>query len=188
MSSSRELEDVDPIEQDLAGHDPAGRVRDEPRDRQRRHALAATGFADEPEGLPVVDVEGDVVDGLDDAVRREEVRRQAAHLEELVGLVLRPVLATRAPMRRASSGDTSMIVGVSASGLSSSSGIPYCLPLSLGSSASRRPSPRKVKPIRARAMQIAGKTTRCGSERMYFWPSAMRLPHDARGDWTPTPM
>ena len=37
-------------------------------------------------------------------------------------------------------------------------------------------------------MQMAGKTTRCGSERTYFWPSAIRLPQEARGGWTPTPM
>ena len=42
---------------------------DEPGDRQRGHALAAAGLADQPERLAVADVEADVVDGLDDAVR-----------------------------------------------------------------------------------------------------------------------
>ena len=85
-------------------------------------------------------------------------------------------------------GVTSMIVGRSASGMSASVVGNYCFPFSLGSSASRRPSPRKVKLIRAIAMQMAGKSTRCGDERITFWPSATRLPQDARGAWTPTPM
>ena len=64
-----ELQEVDPVEQDRARDDPAGRIRDEPRDRQRRDALAAAGFADQPERLAVADVEADIVDRLDDAVR-----------------------------------------------------------------------------------------------------------------------
>ena len=60
------LEDVDPVEDDLAGDDPSGRVRDEPGDRQRRHALAAARLANEPERLAVAELEADVVDRLDD--------------------------------------------------------------------------------------------------------------------------
>ena len=48
--------------------------------------LPQPGFADEAERLAVADVEADVVDRLDDAVGREEVGRQAADLEQVVGL------------------------------------------------------------------------------------------------------
>ena len=63
-----ELEDVDPVEDDRAGDDPARRVRDEPGDRERGHALAAAGLADEAERLAVLHVEADVVDRLHDPV------------------------------------------------------------------------------------------------------------------------
>ena len=81
-----ELQQVDAVEQDRAGDDLAGRVGHEPGDRQRRDALAAAGLADQPERLAVADVEADVVDRLDDAVRREEVGRQAPDLEQVLGL------------------------------------------------------------------------------------------------------
>ena len=85
-----ELEEVDPVEHDRAGDDLARRIRDEAGDRQRRDALAAARFADQPERLAVADVEAHVVDRLDDAVGREEVGRQAADLEQVVGLAARP--------------------------------------------------------------------------------------------------
>jgi hypothetical protein len=68
-----EFEHVDPVEHDFAAHDLPRRIGDESRDRQGRHALTAARLADETEGLAVVEIEGHVVDGLDDAVRREEV-------------------------------------------------------------------------------------------------------------------
>ena len=163
--------------------DPARRVRDEPRDRQRRHALAAAGFADQAERLAVADVEAHVIDGLDDPVRREEVRRQAAYLAaggRPCGRARRSRRHRSVPAGRRPA-DSSTIVGASAAEMSSSAPTTYCFPLSFGSSASRRPSPRKVKPISARAMKIAGKSTRCGSERMNFWPSAIEAaPRRAR--------
>ena len=64
-----DLEHVDPVEQDLAGDDPPGRIGHEAGDRQRGHALAAAGLADEAQGLAVAHVEAHVVDGLDDRRR-----------------------------------------------------------------------------------------------------------------------
>ena len=154
-----ELEEVDPVEHDRAGDDLARRIGDEARDRQRRHALAAARLADQPERLAVADVEADVVDRLDDAVRREEVGRQAADLEQVVGLAARsPALATASVRaRRTSSGDSSTMVGASATGHVLGARSTYCFPLSFGSSASRRPSPRNVKLMRARAIRMPGR-------------------------------
>ena len=91
-----ELEDVDAVEQDRAGDDLARRVGHEPGDREGGHALAATRLADEAERLAVPDLEAHVVDGLDDPVGREEMGRQAADLEQVVGLALAPpALASR---------------------------------------------------------------------------------------------
>ena len=155
-----ELQQVDAVEQDRARDDPARRIRHEPRDRERRDALAAAGFADEAERLAVADVEADVVDRLDDAVGREEVGRQVADLEQVVGLAadarLRDCLvACPQDVVRGQLDDGRCVVRP---GRSSSALTTYCLPLSFGSRASRRPSPRKVKPMSARAMAMAGKT------------------------------
>ena len=57
-------------------------LRDEPHDRQARHALAAARLADEPHDLAAVDVEVDAVDRPDDAVAGVERRAQAADLEQ----------------------------------------------------------------------------------------------------------
>ena len=83
----RQLEQVDALEEDLAATrscraDP-GRAAS---DRQRRDALAAARLAHEPERLAVAELEADVVDGVDDAIRREEVRRQVADLEQVLCL------------------------------------------------------------------------------------------------------
>src|SRR6476660_3141940 len=83
------LQDVDAIEDDLAGDDPAGWVRYQPSDRQRSHALPAARLTDQPEGLAVAELERDVVDGLDDAVRREEVSREVADRQKLLGFSVR---------------------------------------------------------------------------------------------------
>ena len=69
---------------------------------------------------------------------------------------------------RASSGETSMIVGEAGSVMVSSTVPTYCFPLSFGSRASRRPSPRNVKLTSAIAIAIAGNVTRCGSALMNF--------------------
>jgi hypothetical protein len=57
----------------LAAGDPPG-VVDESHGRERRDALAAPGFADETDGLAVLDVERDAVDGLDLSPLGRELR------------------------------------------------------------------------------------------------------------------
>ena len=41
---------------------------------KRRHRLARTGFADDPDRLALPDLERNAVDRADDAARREEMR------------------------------------------------------------------------------------------------------------------
>ena len=53
-----ELEEVGRLEQDLAAHDVAGRLREEAQDRERRDALAAARLADDPDRLVGREVEG----------------------------------------------------------------------------------------------------------------------------------
>jgi hypothetical protein len=66
----------------LAVGDPPG-ILDEVDQRERRHALAGTGLADDSEHLALADVEGDVLDGVDLALLREETRRQVPDPEEV---------------------------------------------------------------------------------------------------------
>src|SRR5262249_47356063 len=59
---------------------------------------------------------------------------------------------------------------------------------SLGSSASRTPSPKKVNESMVTAMQIAGNTQRCQYERRNCWFSPTICPHEGVGGLIPTPM
>src|SRR5437867_304980 len=63
---------------DLAGND-APRRRDEAHDRQGADALAAPGFAHEPESLAPVEMEGHAVDRLHHALAGEELRCESSH-------------------------------------------------------------------------------------------------------------
>ena len=105
------LEEVFALEEDLAADDLARRVRDQPQDRERADALAAAALADEAERLARLDVVGDAVDGLDDALFREEVRPQVLDLQERFAIArssfeprlpcaLRAMLASCAPRAR----------------------------------------------------------------------------------------
>src|SRR6185436_18459074 len=69
---------------DLARGD-AARRRDQPHDRERGHALAAAGFADDPEGAAPRDLERDAVDGADRPLIGAELRHQPAELEQRLG-------------------------------------------------------------------------------------------------------
>src|SRR5579883_1839774 len=60
-----ELEEVDALEQDLAAGNPARRPRDQAHDRERRHALAAAGFADDAESAASLQREAHAVDGVE---------------------------------------------------------------------------------------------------------------------------
>ena len=70
----------------LEGHralDDAGRgLRDQTHQRQRGHRFPTARLAHDPERLPCFDREADAVDGLDDALTREEVRVQVVDVEK----------------------------------------------------------------------------------------------------------
>src|SRR3989442_5683374 len=57
----------------------------------------------------------------------------------------------------------------------------------LGSSASRRPSPRKLKAISVRESAIGGARTMWGAMRSAWKPSAAMAPQEGVGGWTPRP-
>ena len=59
-----------------------GGLGDQPHDRERGHALAAAGFADQPDGLAAADGEVDAVDRAEQAAVGAEVGPQAADLEK----------------------------------------------------------------------------------------------------------
>src|SRR5690606_16251576 len=73
------------VKQDLALDDLARRAGDQAHDRRGRHALAATGLADDAQRLPLVDVHRDAVDGVDDAGASEELRLQILDFKYLPG-------------------------------------------------------------------------------------------------------
>src|SRR5580692_3852434 len=74
-------EKVRALEQDLPVHDPAGRVGDQLRDRERGDRLAAAGLADEADRLAPVDLQRDAVERLDDPVVGEEIRPKAPNVQ-----------------------------------------------------------------------------------------------------------
>ena len=64
-----------------AADDPARRIRHQPHDRQRGHALAAAGLADDGQRLAAANAERDVVDRLEQPRIGEEHRLQVLHVE-----------------------------------------------------------------------------------------------------------
>src|SRR4051812_7422513 len=78
----RRLEQVETVEADRAG-DLRALLRQQAHDRQRRHALAAAGFADEAERRAIGDAEIDAVDRVGDAaVVAVKTNTQIADLDE----------------------------------------------------------------------------------------------------------
>ena len=69
-------------EQHRLGLDLARRARHQAHDRERRHALAAAGFADQADGAAARHAEADAVDGAEQAAIRREVGLETANLEE----------------------------------------------------------------------------------------------------------
>ena len=70
----------------LPVEDDAAAVRlDEVHEEARRRRLAASGFADDAEGLAALNDEGDVVDGLHDGARAAD---EATLQREMLGEVL----------------------------------------------------------------------------------------------------
>src|SRR5262249_56534617 len=58
--------EIDTVEMDRAGRDPAG-AADQPQDRESRYRFAGARLPDEAHHLAPADVEIDVIDGLDRA-------------------------------------------------------------------------------------------------------------------------
>ncbi len=123
-------EQVGPREVDLARRDLPGRDVDQAHDRERGHALAAAGLADDGQAPAVRDLEAHAVDGLHEPVERVEPRPQVLDLEE------RAIECLRAGA-----------VGC----------LRVAHSLDLGSSASRRPSPMKLMPSTVSTMAMPGK-------------------------------
>src|SRR4029453_8548904 len=80
-----EFEQVSPVVGDRALDDAPGRRGDQPHDAECGDALAAPRLTPPPEGLALVDVEVDAVDGTHDPFIREEVGLQPFDLEKTFG-------------------------------------------------------------------------------------------------------
>src|SRR5262249_55769485 len=78
----RQARQVPSLKSDLPADDAAGPPGQQLHDRERGHALAAAGLADETHRLAVVDVEAHPVDRAHLAVAREERRAQVFDVEE----------------------------------------------------------------------------------------------------------
>src|SRR4051812_15448578 len=72
---------VPPVD-DLAADNPPNAAGEEPHDRERRDALAAAGFANQPHRRPVLYVEGHTIDGTKLAVAGKERGLKIANAEE----------------------------------------------------------------------------------------------------------
>ncbi len=77
-----QLQEIDAFEADLAAGDAAGRLRDQAHDRERGHALAAAGLADDAERAARRQREADAVDRAKLAAIDREVRAQVPHFEQ----------------------------------------------------------------------------------------------------------
>src|SRR5215213_6831305 len=82
-----EAEQIGAFQRHRAADHPAGRVRHQPHHRQRGHALAAAGLADDRQRLAAADAERDVVDRAEQPRIGEEHRLQVLHVENHVVLL-----------------------------------------------------------------------------------------------------
>ena len=131
-SSGAHRDDVAALEADLAADD-AARLLQQAHQRQRGDALAGARLADDAERLAGGDREADAVDRAHDAGVGEELRAQIAHFED----------------RRAGGAARARSAGTVASHAQRRR--------DLGSSQSRMPSPRKLKPSTTVRMAKPGK-------------------------------
>src|SRR5436305_192 len=76
-----EIEKIGAFERNRAADNPAGRVGYQAHDRKRGDALAATGLAHDRQRLATTDLEGDIVDRLEQPRTGEENRLQALDVE-----------------------------------------------------------------------------------------------------------
>ena len=87
-----QLEKVPALEANAAADDAAGRIGDQPQNRERADGFAASGLADDGDRLALTDIIADAVDRLDHTGRGEEVGLQIVYLEKpghLAPLVIR---------------------------------------------------------------------------------------------------
>src|SRR5277367_361048 len=87
------------LEADRARGDAAGLGRDQAQDAERRHRLAAAGFAHDAQGLAARELERHAVDRAHDAVQRVELRVQVADFEDRVHSRRHSLLASRGSSR-----------------------------------------------------------------------------------------
>ena len=157
-----QLDQVAALEDRLAAPHAARRLRDEAEQRHRADALPRARLAHDPKRLAGIDVVRDPVDGLDDAVVRDEVDRQVANRED--GLARR------------------LALGV----------LRYCRHYArilrwVGSSASRRPSPMKLMHSTISVIVNPGKVTSHHIVSMFCWPSEISCPSAGVGGAMPNP-
>src|SRR5947209_11749174 len=158
-----ELQQVAVAEHDAASDDAAGRIGHKPHDRQRGHALAAAGFADDREHLARCDIEGDAIDRFDQAASGEEHGAQIVHAEHWRG-------GTCACNR------SGVQIGHSHQ--------LRCL----GSSMSRNASPSRFVPKTVRLIARPGKMTSQGAVRTYSAADSDSMrPQEGYGSGMPRP-
>ena len=78
----RQRAQVRAFEQDFTGGDAARRLRHQSHDRQRRHALAAAGLADDAQRAARLQAEANAIDGSELAALDREARRKIADFEQ----------------------------------------------------------------------------------------------------------
>ena len=85
----RQTSQVLAVEDHPAALDPAGRLGQQPNDREVGHALAAAGLTDDPEPLALVQRKADPIDGVDRAVMGAELHDEVLDQQECHGLAYR---------------------------------------------------------------------------------------------------
>src|SRR5450759_1215663 len=126
-------------------------------DRTGQHGLARPGLADDAEGLAALEGERNTVDGAHQAPLALEVGREVADLEE-----------------------SAVVVGVGET-------LGAQIPASRTSKRDRTTSPRKFRARTVTKIMIDGSNVMCGDVNSSPRSTAMMLPHDGVGGFTPTP-
>src|SRR5690606_9149431 len=177
-----EPEQLAPVQ--LRGAGRAAVVREEPE--QREHALALPGarLADDAERLAAIEIEREALDGVDVAVGGGEADVQVAYFEQwhFSPLRLWGCRALRGVRHLFSVGESK----IQRRGRKEVSDTPFAQ-RSFGSSASRRPSPKKLKQNNVVARKTAGKSSIHGALSISSAPSFTSAPHDVIGSCTPSP-
>ena len=80
-----QVQEVPALEDDLPSQDLSGRLREQPHQRERGHALAAARLPDKAQGAPGLDREADGVDGAQEPLVGVKTYGEAADAEEGIG-------------------------------------------------------------------------------------------------------